>query len=118
LICFPLGQSLGPALAAIRHHHEKLDGSGYPDGLKGADIPMVARIIAVADIYDALVSNRPYRKGMPIKKALLVLQQEAENGKIDTVVVNELARLINSSHPINNHQPRVTSSTDSRNYAR
>ena len=46
----------------IRHHHECYDGSGYPDGLKGDQIPLVSRIIAVADMYDAMTSDRPYRK--------------------------------------------------------
>ena len=69
---------------------------------------MVARITAVADIYDALVSNRPYRKGMPTEKALFVLHQEAANGKIDIGIVNELARLINGPHPTDNQKPRIT----------
>ncbi len=53
---------LRPARAAIRHHHERWDGEGYPDGLAGTDIPLPARIFAVADVFDALTSERPYRK--------------------------------------------------------
>ena len=49
-------------LKIVRHHHENIDGSGYPDGLKGKTIPLEARIVAVADAYDALLSERPYRK--------------------------------------------------------
>ena len=71
------------ALEVIRHHHEKLDGSGYPDGLKGDEISVPARIMAVVDIYDALVTGRPYRKGMSKEKALGILQLEAEEGKLD-----------------------------------
>ena len=52
---------LRPALPAIRHHHERLDGHGYPDGLSGEKIPLEARILAVADSYDAMTSDRPYR---------------------------------------------------------
>jgi putative two-component system response regulator len=66
-IGYPLKKNLGKALEVIRYHHEKLDGSGYPNGLKGEEIPMVARVMAVADIYDALVTDRPYRKAMSKK---------------------------------------------------
>jgi HD-GYP domain-containing protein (c-di-GMP phosphodiesterase class II) len=54
----------------IRHHHERWDGSGYPDGLAGDEIPLGARIIAVADVYDALTSNRPYRTALSHATAL------------------------------------------------
>ena len=54
---------------AIRHHHERSDGSGYPDGLGGATIPLGARIVAVADVYDALTSDRPYRAALPSETA-------------------------------------------------
>ena len=56
-------------------HHEKFDGTGYPYGLKGEDIPLCARIVAVADVYDALTSNRPYKNAWPIERALNFLQQ-------------------------------------------
>jgi len=55
---------------AVRHHHEKWDGSGYPDGLYAEDIPLAARIIAVADAYDAMISDRPYRKALSKEYAL------------------------------------------------
>ncbi len=63
--------------AMVRHHHERLDGGGYPDGLVGGAIPLGARVIAVADTFDALTSNRPYRSGCRHKKALDVLRAEA-----------------------------------------
>jgi HD-GYP domain-containing protein (c-di-GMP phosphodiesterase class II) len=53
----------------MRYHHERWDGKGYPFGLKGEEIPLIARIISVADTYDAMVSTRPYRKGLPPKTA-------------------------------------------------
>ena len=87
-ICSPLKKNLGSALDIIRHHHEKLDGTGYPDGLKGDDVSMVARVMAVADIYDALITDRPYRKGMPKEKAFGILGKEADEGKLDRDVVN------------------------------
>jgi putative nucleotidyltransferase with HDIG domain len=61
----------------VRHHHERLDGSGYPDGLTGNGIPLGARIVAVADVYDALTSNRPYRQGFTHGEALDLLQRES-----------------------------------------
>jgi len=64
------GESLLPI---IRHHHENWDGTGYPDGLKGAEIPLLARIVAACDALDALVSNRPYRKGRSIEEAVACL---------------------------------------------
>jgi putative nucleotidyltransferase with HDIG domain len=63
--------------AIVRHHHERLDGGGYPDGLVGGAIPLGARVIAVADTFDALTSNRPYRTGCRHKKALDILRAEA-----------------------------------------
>ncbi len=64
-------------LDAIRHHHERWDGGGYPGGLSGEDIPFVARLMAVADSYSAMTTDRPYRKGMPQEKALGILRQGA-----------------------------------------
>ncbi|MCL9970901.1 HD domain-containing protein [Anoxybacillus kestanbolensis] len=60
-------------LPGIRSHHERIDGKGYPDGLKGEDIPLFGRIIAVADAFDAMTSDRPYRKGMHVEKAVSIL---------------------------------------------
>lgn len=70
----------------VRHHHERIDGEGYPDGLVGDDIPLVSRIIAVADAYNAMTSNRPYRDAMPSRVARLRLAQ-AVDGQFDTAVV-------------------------------
>ena len=58
-------------------HHEKWDGSGYPRGLKGEEIPLAARIFAVVDVYDALISDRPYRKGWSKRKALQYIREQA-----------------------------------------
>lgn len=66
-------RSLGEGLLVIRHHHERWDGKGYPDGLKGEEIPLLARIVAVADAFDAMTSDRPYRKAMPRRDALSIL---------------------------------------------
>jgi putative nucleotidyltransferase with HDIG domain len=70
----------------VRHHHERIDGQGYPDGLVEPDIPLVSRIIAVADAYNAMTSNRPYRDAMPSRVARLRLAQAVES-QFDTAVV-------------------------------
>jgi putative two-component system response regulator len=93
-ICIPLKRSLGMVLDIIYYHHEKLDGSGYPVGLKGDDIPVGAKVLAVADIYDALTSDRPYRKAMSKEKAMAILSQEAGEGKLDTQIVEYLMELV------------------------
>jgi HD-GYP domain-containing protein (c-di-GMP phosphodiesterase class II) len=71
----------------IRHHHEKMDGSGYPSGLKGEEIPLFSRIIAVADIFEALVGERPYRQPMAPCKALSLMESEMS---LDPVVLSVL----------------------------
>ncbi|KGX92005.1 chemotaxis protein CheY [Pontibacillus halophilus JSM 076056 = DSM 19796] len=70
-----LPAELHPILPGVRHHHERYDGKGYPDQLSGEDIPIFGRIMAVADAYDAMTSDRPYRKGMPIDKALRIIEE-------------------------------------------
>lgn len=70
----------------VRHHHERVDGNGYPDGLHGDDIPTVSRIIAVADAYNAMTSGRPYRDAMPSRVARMRLAQ-AVGSQFDTTVV-------------------------------
>ncbi len=81
-ICAPL-KSLRGMLPVIRHHHERMDGSGYPDGLSGEQIPVKARILQIADIYDALTTNRPYRAALSSAQALQILDQEATRGWLD-----------------------------------
>jgi HD-GYP domain-containing protein (c-di-GMP phosphodiesterase class II) len=70
-------EALKEILAAVRHHHEHFDGTGYPDGLKGTDIPLHARILQIADIWDALTSTRPYRQAIPQAKAMEIMRNEA-----------------------------------------
>ena len=95
-ICAPL-KSLRPILPVIRHHHERMDGSGYPDGLRGDAIPLKARILQVADIYDALTTDRPYREALPHNEALSILFAEAENGWLDSSVVSKFG-LVSKGH--------------------
>ena len=79
-------------LAAIRHHHERWDGSGYPVGLKGYDIPLQARIFAVADVFDALTSSRTYRKKSSPDEALEYLKEQA-GCLFDSAIVAALSNL-------------------------
>src|SRR5207253_948271 len=72
--------------AVVRHHHERVDGHGYPDGLSGDEIPLLSRIIAVADAYNAMTSDRPYRDAMPSRVARMRLAQAVES-QFDTSVV-------------------------------
>jgi len=81
-------------LDPIRHHHEYLDGSGYPDGLKGEDITPMTRILVVADIYDALTTDRPYRKAMNTDETKKELDLLAADGKIDAGIVRHLHGMI------------------------
>ncbi len=94
-ICMPLN-CLQPCLDGIRHHHEKLDGSGYPDGLKGSEISIQARILCVADIFDALYSNRPYRSRLPLDKIKEIILADTHTGKLDSHVVELLFEMVDS----------------------
>jgi putative two-component system response regulator len=80
-------KSLAPVLPIIRHHHERWDGSGYPDGLRGEQIPMLARVIQIVDIYDALTSPRPYKPAYSPERALEIIRQETERGWRDPGIV-------------------------------
>jgi putative nucleotidyltransferase with HDIG domain len=79
--------------AIVRHHHERMDGQGYPDGIAGTEIPLLSRIIAVADAYNAMTSNRPYRDAMPSRVARLRLAQAVET-QFDTSVVAAFEALL------------------------
>jgi HD-GYP domain-containing protein (c-di-GMP phosphodiesterase class II) len=70
----------------VRQHHERWDGKGYPDGLAGEAIVLEARILAVADVFDAMASDRPYRKGMALSKVLSIIESEAGRQFDPTVV--------------------------------
>ncbi len=88
-------QSLSKLCDIVRHHHEKLDGSGYPDGLKGAEISLLARILSVADVYDALTTDRPYRKAFSSQQAKDELIKM--KGKLDPEVVDAFLQALSDS---------------------
>jgi HD-GYP domain-containing protein (c-di-GMP phosphodiesterase class II) len=93
--------------AIVRHHHERVDGNGYPDRLEGDQIPLLARIIAVADAYNAMTSDRPYRDAMPSRVARLRLAQAVES-QFDTSVVAAFEAILTSA----SEEYRVASGPD------
>ncbi len=91
-ICRPM-KSLRGVLPIVRSHHERWDGSGYPDGLRGRDIPLEARILQVADIYDALTTVRPYKPAFLPDQALAILEEEVSRGWRDPELAATFAQL-------------------------
>lgn len=91
-------RSLWPVLPIIRSHHERWDGSGYPDGLAGEQIPLLARIMQVADIYDALTTERPYKLALAPDAAFAVMEEEVRRGWRDPELVPLFASII-QTHP-------------------
>jgi diguanylate cyclase (GGDEF)-like protein/putative nucleotidyltransferase with HDIG domain len=83
----------------IRHHHERIDGTGYPEGLSGDDIPLESRILFVADAFEALTSDRPYRRGVEVEKALAELRRCA-GSQFDEDVVERMARLVTDGNVV------------------
>jgi len=92
-ICLPL-RTMAPLLPLIRGHHERLDGRGYPDGLKGDAIPVALRCLSVADVYDALTSDRSYRKAMSTDDAVALMRGEARVGMWDLRIVDTLGEIL------------------------
>jgi putative two-component system response regulator len=91
-ICRPM-KTLAPVLPIIRSHHERWDGTGYPDSLKGEDIPLLARILQVADIYDALTTSRPYKPAFTHDHAVQLMLEEAQRGWRDPELVTLFAEV-------------------------
>ncbi|HVE84619.1 MAG TPA: HD domain-containing phosphohydrolase, partial [Myxococcales bacterium] len=84
---------LAPVAAAVRSHHENWDGTGYPDKSQGEDIPLVARIVAAADTFDACTSTRPYQKAMPLPEAMAVMDR-LRGQRLDPRVVDALRHVV------------------------
>jgi putative two-component system response regulator len=86
-------KALAPVLPIIRHHHERWDGTGYPDGLRGDQIPLLARVLQIADIYDALTSARPYKAAYTAAEAINIMREETKRGWRDPRVFRLFTRL-------------------------
>ena len=91
-------KSLAPVLPIIRNHHERWDGSGYPDGLKGEDIPLLARILQLADIYDALTTVRPYKPAFTPEDSMAIIWEETNKGWRDPQLVEVFADILPMFH--------------------
>ncbi len=98
-------RSLNSVRPIVRHHHERLDGSGYPDGLKHAEVPLLAQIVSIVDVFDALTTERPYRDARPQGEAFDVLSSEASKGWRDRALVDAFAQVLEDK-PDSRHQPR------------
>jgi putative two-component system response regulator len=94
-ICAPL-KSFRLVLPVIRYHHEKFDGSGYPDGLRGEAIPVTARVLQVVDVYDALTTDRPYKKAFSVTEALQTMKEEVAKGWWDPHIFAQFEQLVGS----------------------
>ena len=93
-------RSLQAVRPIVRHHHERRDGSGYPDGLRGDDIPLLAQIISVVDLYDAVTNNRPYQRTQSSDDAIQLLRKQADQGLRDPAIVETFARVVmRGEHP-------------------
>jgi len=105
-------RALQAARPIVRHHHERLDGSGYPDGLAGHQIPLLAQIVSVVDAYDALTSTRPYQPKLSSKEALALLRKEVDRGWRQGTLVDALTEIITTPPtypPIEQRPPLVPS---------
>ena len=87
-------RSLNNVRPIVRHHHERLDGSGYPDGLRNGEVPLLAQIVSVVDVFDALTTERPYRAARPPEEAFQVLSDESANGWRDRVLVDAFVKVV------------------------
>ena len=92
-ICSPL-RSFRTVLGIIRHHHERWDGSGYPDGLRSDAIPLTARVLQIADVYDALTTQRAYRVALTPNDAWKILEEEVNRGWWDGYLVCEFREMM------------------------
>lgn len=87
-------RTLESAMPVVYHHHERYDGSGYPEGLKGESIPLLARVASIADVYDALTTKRPYREALTRAQALDLMQEECKKGWHDPTLFGLFLGLI------------------------
>ena len=87
-------RSLNKVRPIVRHHHERLDGTGYPDGLRNGEVPILAQIVGVVDVFDALTTERPYRAARPAEEAFQVLADESAKGWRDRALVDAFVSVV------------------------
>ncbi|MEP7304301.1 MAG: HD domain-containing phosphohydrolase [Acidobacteriota bacterium] len=87
-------RSLAPMRAIIRHHHERLDGGGYPDGLRGQAVPVLAHVVGIVDAFDAMTTNRPYRLALTVAEAFRELRADAARGAMNAEIVESFITTI------------------------
>jgi putative two-component system response regulator len=98
-ICAPL-KPLGPVLPIIRHHKEHFDGTGYPDGLRGSEIPLKAQIVGIVDVYSALTNDRPFRRAKTHEEAIEILKDRAHQGMHDPELIEKFCVAIDAPEPV------------------
>ncbi|MBY0512995.1 MAG: response regulator [Gemmataceae bacterium] len=86
-------ESVRDVIPLVRWHHERMDGGGYPDGIRGEKLPLVVRVLSVADVYDALGSARPYRGALPLETCLSILRKDAAGGGLDPALVEQFCQI-------------------------
>jgi putative two-component system response regulator len=91
-------RSLHAVRSIVRHHHERFDGTGYPDGLLGSQIPVVAQIIGLVDVFDALTTERPYQQTQSVEEAIATLRKQGERGWRDPDLVEHFAAIVLSDN--------------------
>jgi putative two-component system response regulator len=96
-ICKPLRTMRG-VIPIIRYHHERWDGSGYPDGLVAQEIPYLAQVFQIIDIYDALTSERPYKRALSPEEALEVIAEETEKGWRNPELIKQFTEFVQTTH--------------------
>jgi putative two-component system response regulator len=115
-ICAPL-RTFRLVLPIIRHHHEKHDGSGYPDRLRGTEIPLTAAILQLVDVYDALTTDRPYRAAIPHDLALHTMEQEATRGWWDRELFVAFSGMVREGNSAETSGPAETNAEKVRKAA-
>jgi putative two-component system response regulator len=95
-ICWPI-KALAPVLPIIRSHHERWDGTGYPDGAAGADIPLLARVLQIADYYEALTTSVPYKPAFSHDHAIDIIMEESRRGWRDPQLVDLFAQVASTA---------------------
>jgi cyclic di-GMP phosphodiesterase len=99
-------RSLQSVRPIVRHHHERRDGSGYPDGLRGDEIPLLAQIVSVVDLYDAVTHNLPYQTTKSGTEAIQLLRRQADEGLRDPKIVEAFAQILSASHELHRSEVR------------